>query len=80
MKNTVTFTSAISPEMITILNEYSKKLNIPKSQFISLAIKNYITELKKQEYIQSFKKVKNDSEIISLTNDGIDDFLELISK
>jgi hypothetical protein len=80
MRNSVTFTSSISPELISLLNDYSKKLKTPKSRLISLAVENYINELKKEEYTKSFQKAKNDNEIRTLTEDGIDDFLEILDK
>ncbi|MCX7736159.1 MAG: ribbon-helix-helix domain-containing protein [Candidatus Kapabacteria bacterium] len=80
MKNTVTFTSALPNDIITLINDYSKKLKIPKSKLISNAVKNYIYELKRQEYIQSFKRAKNDPDIVALSEEGLNDFLELINK
>ncbi|MFH1052604.1 MAG: ribbon-helix-helix domain-containing protein [bacterium] len=80
MRNSVTFTSTISPELISLLNDYSKKMKTPKSRLISIAVKNYINELKKEEYTKSFQKAKNDIEIKNLTEDGIEDFLEILDK
>lgn len=80
MKNTVTITSALPPEIISALNDYSKKLNIPKSKLISIAIGNYINELKRNEYVDSFKRARNDSEIQSLTEFGISDYLDIIKQ
>jgi len=80
MRNSITFTSTISPELISLLDDYSKKLKTPKSRLISIAVKNYINELKKEEYIKSFQKAKNDIEIKTLTEDGIEDFLEMLDK
>jgi hypothetical protein len=39
MRISITFTSTMSQEIITLLNDYSKKMKIPKSQLISIAIK-----------------------------------------
>jgi len=80
MRKAVTFTSTLSPELIAMLNDYSVKLNTPKNQLLSIALKNYINELKRQEYINSFQRAKLDSEIRELSEDGIEDFLEIISK
>jgi hypothetical protein len=80
MRNTITFTSTISTELISLLNDYSKKLNTPKSQIISIALWNYLNELKKEEYVKSFQKAKNDKEINVLSEEGFDDYLEMINK
>jgi hypothetical protein len=45
-----------------------------------LLLKNLINELKKEEYIKSFQKEKNDIEIKTLTEDCIEDFLEILEK
>ena len=80
MRKAITFTSTISAELASILNDYSQKLNTPKSQLIDIALRNYINILKREEYISSFKKAKNDFEMIALSEDGIYDYLELISR
>jgi predicted DNA-binding protein len=80
MRNSVTFTSTLSPELISLLNDYSKKTKTPKSRLISIAIKNYINELKREEYINSFQKAKSDVEIKILAEEGIEDFLEILDK
>ncbi|MCX6153013.1 MAG: CopG family transcriptional regulator [Candidatus Kapabacteria bacterium] len=80
MRTKRTFTSTISTELISLLDDYSKKLNMPKNHLISIAIGKYMNELKKQDYIQSFQKAKDDSEMKTLSEEGYEDFLEIINK
>lgn len=39
-----------------------------------------LSEIKKEEYNESFKKAKDDWDIQMMSEEGIDDFLEIISK
>jgi hypothetical protein len=55
-------------------------MKTPKSRLLSEAITRYFNELKKEEYIKSFQKAKNDIEIKTLSEDGIEDFLEILDK
>ena len=80
MDNKITYTSSLPKESLLLLTEYSKKLGIPKSQLINLAITNYITGLRKEEYIKSFQMAKMDAEIKELTESGFEDYMDIISK
>lgn len=78
MRNSITFTSTLSKDLVSLLDDYSKKMNTTKSKMINIAISNYINQLKKEKYINSFKRAKDDIEIKNLTEAGIEDFLQII--
>ena len=78
MKNKLTYTSTIPAEMMSQLDHYSQKLNIPKSKIIEHAVFNYLQLLKRNEYVESFKRAKDDSEIKELTESGFSDFANII--
>lgn len=78
MKKSLTYTSTIPADMMSMINHYAKELKIPKSKIIEIAVRNYLQVLKKNEYVESFKRAKNDAEITELAEAGFDDFVNII--
>ena len=79
MKTSTTYTSTIPRELMYLLEHYSKELKIPKSKIIEIAVGNYIQVLKQNEYSESFKRAKKDSEMNELAEAGLDDFVSIIN-
>ena len=73
-----TITSNLSEDLISNLNRISKQLKIPKDQLIEKALIIYLDHIKKAEYIQSFKELNQDEEIISIAEEGMADYLNQI--
>jgi len=80
MKNTTVFTSSMDSTLMKTLKEYSEKLKMPKNRIIEQALSKLFDELKKAEYARSFRKEKEDPEIIALAEEGLDDFLEILKR
>lgn len=79
MKNTATYTSTLSTDMMIALSDYSKKLNMPKNKIIEMALVNYLDELKKQEYISSFQRANQDKEMCEMAEEGMEDYVEMLN-
>ncbi len=75
-----TYSSTLPIELIEQLNEYARKLNIPKNQLIERSIRHYLESIKKAEYIRSFQRAANDEEQMELAEMGLDDFLDQVEK
>ena len=58
----------------------AKKLNVPKNQILNLALKKYLHNIEQELYIQSFKRVGEDSEMQQLADLGISDFTSELFK
>lgn len=80
MKNTVPYTSTLSIELLEQLNNFAKKLQMPKSQLIERALQHYFEQLKKAEYIRSFQRVAQDEEMQTLAEEGLADYVEMLDK
>jgi hypothetical protein len=76
----ITYTSSLPPELFGTLNEYAQKLKVPKNQLIEVALDRYFHELKRQEYIASFKNAAQDAEQKELADSGLDDYLNMLDK
>lgn len=75
-----TFTTSLPESTIKELNDLAKKLNVPKNQILNLALKKYLHNIEQELYIQSFKRVGEDSEMQQLADLGISDFTSELFK
>lgn len=71
-----TFTSTLPDELLKKLNEMAKKLAIPKNRIIEKALKIYLDQLTRAEYVKSYKRAGKDFEIIEMAEEGMEDYLK----
>jgi uncharacterized protein (DUF924 family) len=69
-----TFTSTLPDSLLEQLNSYSKKLKMPKNKLIQRALVLYLEQLERAEYIHSFRKYKEDVDILNIAEEGIEDY------
>ena len=70
-----TFTSTLPDELIQKLNEMAGKLAVPKNRIIEKALRIYLDQLTRAEYIQSYRQAKDDLNIIELAEEGMEEYL-----
>lgn len=80
MKNTAAYTSTLPIEVLEQLHEFAQKLNMPKNQLIERALQGYFENLKRAEYVRSFQRAAQDEEMLTLAEEGLEDYLEMIDK
>jgi predicted transcriptional regulator len=73
-------TSSLSPELISRLDDYSRKFRIPKSRILEQALEAYFDRIKKAEYIRSFRMAAGDSEILLMAEEGLEDYLKILGE
>ncbi len=73
-----TFTSTLPDDLLKLLAEKAEKLAIPKNRLIETALRLYLTHLEKAEYIKSYKRASNDIEILSIAEEGMEDYFNQI--
>ncbi len=71
-----TFTSTLPDEILIRLNEMAQKLSMPKNKLIERALRVYLDQLTRAEYIKSYKQAKNDDDILNLAEEGMEDYLK----
>ena len=74
MTTQVTYTSKMDEQIMQELSISAKKLNKHKKDIIEEALKKYFTELRRQEYVESFKRANKDEELKELANFGLKDY------
>jgi len=71
-----TFTSTLPEEIFIKLNEMAVKLSIPKNKIIEKALKIYLDQLSRAEYIKSYKDAADDTDILVIAQEGMEDYLK----
>lgn len=71
-----TFTSTLPDDLFTRLNKSARKLAVPKNRLIEKALRIYLDQLNRAEYVQSFKGAENDKDILNLAEEGMEDYLK----
>jgi len=71
-----TFTSSLPEELLDKLDKMAKKLSTPKNSLIERALRIYLDQLNRAEYVQSFKQAGMDTNILDMAVEGMEDYLK----
>ena len=80
MKSSTTYTSTIPRDLLIMLTKYSELFEIPKNKIIEKALRHYFDELKKAEYIKSFRKATEDADMLTMAEEGLEDYLKILDR
>jgi predicted transcriptional regulator len=75
-----TFTSTLPDNLLQSLSDKAKALSIPKNKLIERALKLYLEHLEKAEYIKSYQQAATDKDILSIAEEGLEDYLSQIKE
>jgi metal-responsive CopG/Arc/MetJ family transcriptional regulator len=75
-----TFTSTLPDDLLRELSEQAHKLALPKNKLIETALRLYLQHLEKAEYIRSYQQGMADKEILSIAEEGMQDYLDQLEK
>ena len=75
-----TFTSTLPDDLLKLLNEQASKLSIPKNKLIEKALRIYLDQLNRAEYIRSYKELAADTDLLSIAEEGMEDYLQQIER
>jgi len=73
-----TFTSTLPDELLAQLAETANKLSLPKNKLIEKALRIYLNQLTRVEYINSYKQMNDDVNIMDMAEEGMADYLKQI--
>lgn len=74
-----TFTSTLPDKLLEQLNDYSKKLKLPKNKLIQKALTLYLDQLERAEYVRSYRKHKDDKDILLMAEEGMTEYLNQLN-
>ena len=75
-----TFTSSLPDDLIKLLSEKAKALQLPKNKLIEKALRIYLEQLNRVEYIKSYKQLAQDDDVLSRAEEGMEDYLKQLEE
>jgi len=69
-----TFTSTLPDDLLARLSAVAKELSLPKNKLIENALRIYLDQLKKAEYVKSYSRMADDTDVISLVEEGMAEY------
>ena len=75
-----TFTSTLPDSLLQQLNDVAKSLKLPKNKLIERALTLYLDQLKRAEYVKSYKLAGQDDDIMSIAEEGMAEYFIQLEK
>jgi hypothetical protein len=75
-----TYTSTLPDDLLRKLAEKAVRLGLPKNKLIENALKLYLEHLEKAEYINSYRQATTDQDILSIAEEGMEDYFRQLEK
>ncbi len=80
MNTSVTYTSTLSPKLMTWLDEHAATEGLSKKNIIEAALNLYRIQEKKKELAQMFTELSQEEETLTLAESGLGDYVEQLKK
>jgi hypothetical protein len=74
-----TFTSSLPDWLLSILDEKSRELAIPKNKIIEKALSIYLEQLNRAAYMKSYKQLAEDADTLQIAEEGMEDYFKQIN-
>jgi hypothetical protein len=75
-----TFTCTLPDNLLKMLSENAVSLSVPERKLIENALRLYLGQLEKEEYIMSFKRASQDNDVMSIAEEGMPEFLNQLKE
>ena len=69
-----TYTSTLPDSLMALLNKKAAELSVPKNKLIEKTLGIYLEQVKKAEYIKSYKDLSEYTDILALAEEGMEDY------
>lgn len=76
----VNFTSSLPADILQMMESYANKFKVPKNRIMEQALRAYFERMKQAEYIRSFKKAASDTDMRTLAEEGLEDYLKILDE
>ncbi len=73
-----TFTSSLPADLLKQLTEKAQSLSLPKNRLMENALRLYLEHLEKAEYIKSYRQAAHDEDILTIAEEGMNEYLSQI--
>lgn len=75
-----TFTSTLPDDLLQRLSEKAESLGLSKNRLIEKALNIYLEYLEKAEYIKSYKKTSADKDVLTIAEEGMNEYLKQLKE
>lgn len=75
-----TFTSTLPDDLLLLLNEKAKQLSLPKNKLIEKALRIYLEQLNRAEYVRSYRQLSEDKDILSIAEEGMAEYCKQLEE
>lgn len=73
-----TFTSSLPDDLLHQLGEYADKFGVAKNKIIERALRIYLDQINRAEYVKSYKQAGGDIETMMVAEEGMKLYMEQI--
>ncbi|MEN8249156.1 MAG: CopG family transcriptional regulator [Bacteroidota bacterium] len=70
------FTSTLPDDLLKQLKERAENIPVPMNKLIEKAVRIYLDQLNRAEYVKSYKTAAKDQDIMSIAEEGMEDYLK----
>ena len=74
------YTSSLPADLLEKVEEYAEKFNVPKNKIIEKSLRAYFENLKRAEYIKSFRSAAQETEMADMAEEGLEDYLKILDE
>jgi hypothetical protein len=75
-----TFTSTLPDDLLLLLNQKAKELSLPKNKLIEKALRIYLDQLNKAEYLKSYRRMNEDEDVLQLAEEGMAEYFKQLEE
>jgi len=69
------YTSTLPDDLFENLKQKARELALPRNKLIEKAVSIYLDQLNRAEYVKSFKKMKEDADVLKIAEEGMEEYL-----
>lgn len=69
------YTSTLPDDLHDLLKKKAKALAVPKNKLIERALRIYLNQLERAEYVRSYKRAATDRHMLDIAEEGMEDYL-----
>jgi hypothetical protein len=75
-----TFTSSLPDSLLSLLDEKSRELSMPKNKIIEKALSIYLEQLNRSAYMKSYKQLSEDFDTLQIAEEGMAEYFTQLDK
>ena len=71
-----TFTSSLPDDLFQTLRAKAESYSMPMNKLIENALRIYLDQLNRAEYVKSYKKAGEEKDIMAIAEEGMEEYLK----